>query len=147
MITKEGVMAKMIIIEGCRDCPKLDGPFNGGTFRCFKTGIYFRNINIIDAACPLPDAPSCEREGKEKKMAQIDPVYDFAYKIAKVLKEISSSHVFFIMQQAFGEEMEWDSVVELLNTIIALSALPDTPPAIEGEDTPAEVQGDKGKEG
>ena len=36
------------------------------------------------------------------KMINITPT-NFAKKLAKAMKEIGSSHVFFIMQQAYGE--------------------------------------------
>ncbi len=49
-----------------------------------------------------------------------DPVYDFALKIAQAMKDVRSSHVFFLAQQAFGDEMEWQDVEDLLNSIIAL---------------------------
>lgn len=49
-----------------------------------------------------------------------DPVYDFAEKIAKTMRDVGSSHVFFLAQQAFGEEMEWRDVETMLDNIIAL---------------------------
>jgi hypothetical protein len=56
-------------------------------------------------------------------MVMPDAVYDFAKKIAKTMKDSSSSHVFFLMQQAFGEEMEWEDVENLLDNIITLCTI------------------------
>jgi len=51
-----------------------------------------------------------------------DSVYDFAEKIAKTMKEIGSSHVYFIFQQAFDKQglMDWGKVVKTLDNIINL---------------------------
>ncbi len=59
-------------------------------------------------------------DGQVEPVVMPDPVYDFALKIARTMKDIRSSHVFFLAQQAFGEEMEWKDVEDLLNSIIAL---------------------------
>ena len=50
----------------------------------------------------------------------------FGKKIAKIMLELSSSHVFFIIQQTYkgkkwgkdGELMSWENVVEILKEII-----------------------------
>ena len=52
-----------------------------------------------------------------------DPVYDFALKIARTMKDIRSSHVFFLAQQAFGDEMEWKDVETMLDNIITLCTI------------------------
>ncbi len=52
-----------------------------------------------------------------------DPVYDFAFKIAKAMKDSASSHVFFLAQQAFGDEMEWEDVDAILDNIITLCTI------------------------
>lgn len=56
-------------------------------------------------------------EGNEKDlydlsisiMEQLEnaPIYEFALKVAKAMKEVASSNVYFIMQQAFGE-IDWN---------------------------------------
>lgn len=45
-------------------------------------------------------------------------VNNFANKVAKCMKELSSSHVFFILQQALGEELDWDEAKAILNDVI-----------------------------
>jgi hypothetical protein len=62
-------------------------------------------------------------EGRGAEMKKIDPVYDFAGRIAKAMKDVASSHVLFIYQQAFGDEDSWDEVVTALDSIIALCAV------------------------
>jgi len=42
---------------------------------------------------------------------------DFGYKIAKVMNDLKSSHVFFIIQTAYGE-IFWDEAQEILNEVI-----------------------------
>lgn len=46
-------------------------------------------------------------------------VAEFAGKVARVMKDLSSSHVFFILQQAFGEELDWVGAEDLLCNIIS----------------------------
>jgi len=43
---------------------------------------------------------------------------EFAIKIAKVIKELKSSHCYFILQMAYGEELDWSDAEELLDKII-----------------------------
>jgi len=45
-------------------------------------------------------------------------VAQFAYKVAETMDTLRSSHVFFILQQAFGEETEWSDAEEILHNII-----------------------------
>lgn len=45
-------------------------------------------------------------------------VLEFASKIAKVMKDISSSHVYFILQQAYGEELDWGEAEQILDRVI-----------------------------
>lgn len=44
-------------------------------------------------------------------------INNFAKKIAQALKEIASSHVLFIMQQAFGD-ISWEEAVEILDNVL-----------------------------
>jgi hypothetical protein len=44
-------------------------------------------------------------------------VTEFAGKIAKAMKELSSSHVYFIIQQAYGP-IDWSEAEEILQKII-----------------------------
>jgi hypothetical protein len=43
---------------------------------------------------------------------------EFAVKIAKVMDDLKSSHVYFVMQQAFGEEKAWEDCQEILDEIL-----------------------------
>lgn len=42
----------------------------------------------------------------------------FAKEIARVIMEFKSSHMFFTMQQAFGENKSWDDVEKICNKIL-----------------------------
>lgn len=44
---------------------------------------------------------------------------EFGKKIAKIMLDLSSIHVFFIIQQAYGDKMSWDDVEELLKLVLA----------------------------
>ena len=57
---------------------------------------------------------------KEFAIDELNMILDFAEKIAETMKEISSSHVFFILQQAFGE-MSWDEANGILCEVIRIS--------------------------
>lgn len=56
----------------------------------------------------------------KSKITQNDLMVYFSYKLAKVIKEISSSHVYFVMQQAFGEDLEWAEVESMCKNIIKI---------------------------
>ncbi len=51
----------------------------------------------------------------------------FATKLAKAMLNLSSSHVYFIVQQAYGANTDWGEVAELLRRII------DTPPEVRDD--------------
>lgn len=55
-----------------------------------------------------------------------DPVYDFALRVARVLKEMNSSSALFVMQQAYpddiGDPSEHPSSRAILDNIITLAA-------------------------
>ena len=59
----------------------------------------------------------------KKRPEEIEGVYDFANKLAKTILDLKSSHVFFLMQQAFGDETEWSDVEDMLNNIITLTEI------------------------
>jgi hypothetical protein len=42
----------------------------------------------------------------------------FAARVAGAIKKISSSHCYFIMQQAYGEDLSWEDVVKTRDTVI-----------------------------
>lgn len=44
---------------------------------------------------------------------------EFATKVAKVMKDLSSSHVYFILQQAFGDDLDWSEAEYILDKFIA----------------------------
>lgn len=54
------------------------------------------------------------------KITQNDLMAYFAYKLAKALKDISSSHVYFILQQSFGEDLAWSEVDSMCKNIIKI---------------------------
>lgn len=58
----------------------------------------------------------------ESREKEIETISDFANKIAKAMKEISSSHVYFIIQQAFGE-IDWGEAEKILENVIVLTEL------------------------
>ena len=51
---------------------------------------------------------------------KINPISreEFAVKIAKVLFKYGSSHALFLLQQAFGETLDWPEAEALLKNII-----------------------------
>ena len=53
-------------------------------------------------------------------MPKHDLVYDFALRLAVAIDDVKSSHVFFVMQKAFGEALDWRDVEKKLGEIIAL---------------------------
>ena len=62
--------------------------------------------------------------GKRKAKTEIAEVIDFAYKMSKAMKEIGSSHVYFIMQQALDKnpnnpQLSWEECEEMWDGIIA----------------------------
>jgi len=42
----------------------------------------------------------------------------FGKKIAKVMMNLKSSHCYFILQMAYGEELDWDSAEDIMKKII-----------------------------
>ncbi len=42
----------------------------------------------------------------------------FSKEIARVIMDLKSSHCYFIMQMAFGEEKSWDDVEKICNKIL-----------------------------
>ena len=62
------------------------------------------------------------------KITEVDPyhnqeikiVYEFANKIAKVMDDLRSSYVFFIIEQAY-EDIEWEEVQKMLDNIIKIT--------------------------
>jgi 3'-phosphoadenosine 5'-phosphosulfate sulfotransferase len=42
----------------------------------------------------------------------------FGKKIAKVMMELKSSHCYFILQMAFGEELSWSDAEKLMEEVI-----------------------------
>ena len=49
-------------------------------------------------------------------MLDVGTSLEFANKVAKVMDELRSSHVFFILQQAYGD-MDWEEAQGILNTV------------------------------
>ena len=43
---------------------------------------------------------------------------DLAVKVATVMRELSSSHVYFILQQAYGDDLDWTEASLLLDNVI-----------------------------
>jgi len=43
---------------------------------------------------------------------------EFGKKIAKVMMNLKSSHCYFILQMAYGAELDWDEAEELMKRII-----------------------------
>lgn len=44
-------------------------------------------------------------------------VNHFANRVAKVMADLKSSHVYFVLQQAFGEDLGWHEAEEILNKV------------------------------
>ena len=42
---------------------------------------------------------------------------EFAEKVAKVMDDLKSSHVYFILQMAFGDDLAWYEAQEILNRV------------------------------
>ena len=51
-------------------------------------------------------------------MAKHPPNYDFALRVAAAIDDLKSSHVYFVMQKAFGETLDWSDVQKKLNEVI-----------------------------
>lgn len=47
-----------------------------------------------------------------------DERVDFAKRIAQEMLKLSSSHVHFILQEAYGDDLDWDEFEALLERII-----------------------------
>jgi hypothetical protein len=58
------------------------------------------------------------KAGRESMLRESQRLIDFAYKVAKVMDDLKSSNVFFILQQALGDDMAWDEVQEILTVVI-----------------------------
>jgi len=43
---------------------------------------------------------------------------EFGRKIAKVMMNLKSSHCYFILQMAYGEELDWADAEELMKKVI-----------------------------
>jgi hypothetical protein len=43
---------------------------------------------------------------------------DFGKRIAKVMMNLKSSHCYFILQMAYGEELSWEEAEELMKKVI-----------------------------
>ena len=101
---KETVMSEEQIIEAIKEARKDP----------VKAYARYRAVSSKQAKLTWPIA---EKAGIQKLVK----VIDFAYGVARVMDDLRSSHVFFILQQAFGEDMEWDDVQEILTVIIEQS--------------------------
>ena len=53
----------------------------------------------------------------QQRVERIRTSIEFANKVARAMDELRSSHVFFILQQAFGDT-EWEEAQDMLNTVI-----------------------------
>jgi hypothetical protein len=58
----------------------------------------------------------------EQKLKEQREIKSFAHKISLKMLEISSSHVYFILQQSFDDDMSWEDAEKLLNRIIELAS-------------------------
>ena len=71
----------------------------------------------IQAGAVLCGGCGRRRPGTTYRLAKkVDMALTFAGKIAKVMKDLSSSHVYFIVQQAYGE-IDWNEVEEILKKV------------------------------
>lgn len=52
-----------------------------------------------------------------EKYKNITPT-EFAAKVAKTMKKIGSSHVYFILQEALGWDLDWTEVEYLLDKVV-----------------------------
>lgn len=56
-----------------------------------------------------------------RKLKGNDLVNYFANKIAKAMDELKSSHVYFVVQMAFGEDLSWHEVEKILKDVKELT--------------------------
>lgn len=70
--------------------------------------------------------------GDMKKFKKVKPaeseqeiVYEFAGKIAVVMDELKSSHIYFVIQQALGD-ISWEEAQDILDNIIAITGFKKT---------------------
>ncbi len=64
--------------------------------------------------------PIIRAEERKGILGEYKTLFQFAEKVAIAMDDIKSSHVFFILQQAFGDE-DWGGSQDILDTVIAQS--------------------------
>jgi hypothetical protein len=47
-----------------------------------------------------------------------DALYNFALRIATAMDDLKSSHVYFVVQKAFGEALDWSEAEGIFKTIM-----------------------------
>lgn len=52
---------------------------------------------------------------------------EFAGKVSRAMKKLSSSHVYFVMQQAYGD-IDWSEVERIFDQVMKETDSEDTPP-------------------
>lgn len=88
-------------------------------------------INERDSWLMAPLAEKCKWREKadqilpffNKEIERMAPVLDFAFRVATVMDELKSSHVWFILGQAFEDAEEWSSAQEILDNILLQKTL------------------------
>lgn len=51
-------------------------------------------------------------------MASCKRTNEFAFRVAVAMDDLKSSHVYFVLQKAFGERLDWSEAEKLMQTII-----------------------------
>jgi len=63
----------------------------------------------------MEEEARCRRKLRESEEDQ-KLIFEFSKKVSKVMIDLSSSHVFFIIQQAFGD-CEWEEAIGICHEI------------------------------
>jgi len=66
--------------------------------------------------CECGKKHSCYNPHEHSQLAKQQK--EFAYRVAKVMYRLKSSHVYFILQMAFGETLDWNDAEYILKGII-----------------------------
>jgi hypothetical protein len=68
-----------------------------------------RDVEVIEA----------RKAGRREAVEELKPSLDFAFKVARVMDSLKSSHIFFVLQQAWMDtEMDWEEAQSILDAVL-----------------------------
>jgi hypothetical protein len=62
--------------------------------------------------------------GSTREEPEMNDAELFAAHVARAMNDLASSNVFFIMQQAYHEDIEWEEVQAIFDRVIATTTIP-----------------------